>query len=231
MFSLGKNFQLFIKLTLHYNSIRTGEAIQSIKDDYENVLQQRQVVTRFPEAWNKLIEDADEFLLDVVGEKVESLCGYRPTDEQVLVFLKGLERKTDSNRKVTSPPLVQQNSAKPISTVGKTTHRHYRQQKAKASPKRFIVIMPDEKIERPTAQDTFVAALLKLIEILGEEHVISADENGSCISTVRLRDGVQPRLYGKYFISTNHGTSAKKRLLDKIASNLGVRLKIEIVDK
>ena len=216
---------------LNYKSIQTGEAVKAIEEDYRDISKQRQVATRLPEAWSKLLEEADEFLLHAVAEKTESLCGYRPTDEQVLNFLKNLERKTESNRRGTSPSLVQQNSASPIDTLGKTTHSHYRQQKSKASPKRFIVIMPDERIERPTAQDTFVAALLKLIEMRGEEHVISADENGSCISTVRLRDGVQPRLYGKYFISTNHGTSAKKRLLDKIASNLGVQLEVEMIDK
>ena len=76
---------------LNYESIRTGEAVKAIEEDYRDVLQQRQVSTRLPEAWNKLVEDGDEFLLDVVAEKVESLCGYRPTDEQVLDFLKSLE--------------------------------------------------------------------------------------------------------------------------------------------
>ena len=92
--------------------------------------------------------------------------------------------------------------------------------------------MPNgETIERPTKLDTFVEVLLKLIEMLGEEQVIGADEEGSCISTVPLRPEVQGRRYGNYFISTNHGTEAKKRLLDKIAERLGVQLKVEIVDK
>ena len=82
---------------LNYESIRTGEAVEAIKKDYEKVVQQRQVATRLPEAWSKLVEEADEFLLLAVAEKTESLCGYRPTDEQVLSFLKGL-------KKVDKPP-------------------------------------------------------------------------------------------------------------------------------
>ena len=77
---------------LNYESIRTGEAVEAIKKDYEKVVQQRQVATRLPEAWSKLVEEADEFLLLAVAEKTESLCGYRPTDEQVLSFLKGLKK-------------------------------------------------------------------------------------------------------------------------------------------
>ena len=77
---------------LNYESICTSDAIKAIEEDYRNVSRQRQVATRLPEAWSKLVEEADEFLLDVVGEKVESLCGYRPTDGQVLDFLKSLGR-------------------------------------------------------------------------------------------------------------------------------------------
>ena len=77
---------------LNYESIRTGEAVEAIKKDYEKVVQQRQVATRLPEAWSKLVEEADEFLLLAVAEKTESLCGYRPTDGQVLNFLKSLKR-------------------------------------------------------------------------------------------------------------------------------------------
>ena len=217
---------------LNYESIRTGEAVEAIKKDYENIVQQKQVATRLPEAWSKLVQEADEFLVHAVAEKTESLCGHRPTDEQVLDFLKNLERRTESDRKVSSSPSIQHNPAKPFSTEGKTTWARSGQQKAKASPRGFIVIMPnDERIESTTSQDTFVETFLKLIELLGEEKVISADITGSCISTIPLQEGVRPRSYGKYFISTNHGTTAKKRLLDRIAERLGVRLKVEIIDK
>ena len=80
---------------LNYESIRTGEAVETIKKDYEKIVQQRQVATRLPEAWNKLIKEADEFLLHAVAEKTESLSGYRPTDEQVLNFLKSLKIETE----------------------------------------------------------------------------------------------------------------------------------------
>ena len=216
---------------LNYESIRTGEAIEAIKEDYEEVVQQRQVATRLPEAWSKLVEEVDGLLLEVVAEKVESLCEHKPTDEQVLDFLKSLKRETESDRKGSPSPSVQQVPAKGVSTRGQTTWKRSQQRRAKASP-RCIVTMPNgEAIERPTKLDTFVEVLLKLIEMRGEEQVIGADEEGSCISTVPLRPEVQGRRYGNYFISTNHGTDAKKRLLDKIAKRLDVQLEVEIVDK
>ena len=215
---------------LNYESILTGEAVEAIKKDYEKVVQQRQVATRLPEAWSKLVEEADEFLLHTVAEKTESLCGYRPADEQVLSFLKSLKRETESDRKVSPPPSAQQNLAKGVSTRGPTAWKPSRQRRAKAPSPRFIVTMPDgEAIERPTKLDTFVDVLLKLIEMLGEEQVIGADEEGACISTAPLRPGVQGRRYGNYFISTNHGTEVKERLLNRVAARLGVELRVEIV--
>ena len=84
---------------LNYQSIRTGDAFQAIAHDYQNVSRQQQIEISLPEAWKKLVEEADEFLLEVVAEKTESLCGYKPTGEQVLNFLSCLDIE-----KVEAPP-------------------------------------------------------------------------------------------------------------------------------
>ena len=99
---------------LNYESIQTGEAVEAIKKDYEELLQQRQVATRLPEAWSKLIEEEDEFLLHAVAEKTENLCGYRPTDEQVLDFLNRLERIELREEPVHFSPVKMDNTPKRI---------------------------------------------------------------------------------------------------------------------
>ena len=85
----------------------------------------------------------------------------------------------------------------------------------------------DEAIEHPTSQRTFVEVLLKLIEMRGEERVLSEDKEGACISTTLLREAVRPRWYGKYSISTNHGVPAKVKLLERITERLNVELRME----
>ena len=72
---------------LNYESICTGEAIQAIAHDYQSVAKQREIKMSLPEAWTKLVQEADEFLLEVVAEKTQDLCGYKPSGEQVLNFL------------------------------------------------------------------------------------------------------------------------------------------------
>lgn len=194
---------------LNYESIRTGEAVKAIEDDYRKVSQQRQVKIRLPEAWSKLVEEADKCLLHAVAEKTEGLCGHRPTDEQVLNFLKSLDRKTELDMRASSSSPRRQN----------------------APPTRLVVTMPNgEKIEQHYATRTFAAVLLKLIDMEGEERVIDADRERRCIST-SAGNFKREAQHGKYYISTGHSTSKKKDLLERIAGRLGVQLRVEIVDR
>ena len=91
---------------LNYESIRTGEAIHAIAHDYQSVAREREIEMSLPEAWTKLVQEADEFLLEVVAEKTESLCGYKPTGEQVLDFLNCLvAEKSEGPPKKEAGPL------------------------------------------------------------------------------------------------------------------------------
>ena len=202
---------------LNYNSIRTGEAVKAIEEDYRNVSRQRQVATRLPEAWNKLVEEADEFLVHTVAEKTESLCGYKPTNEQVLDFLKGLKRETELHVKEVPSlptPLVQ-------------SIPNYGSGKQKAPPKRLVVTMPNgEVIQHNNAMDTFREVIFKL----GAEEVLRVDTERMLISTEPIpKRRTTP--YRGYYITENHGTLAKQNFLRKIASRLDIQMRIEIVDK
>ncbi len=202
---------------LNYKAMCSGEAAKAIEEDYRNVSRQRQVATRLPEAWDKLVEEADEFLLHTVAEKTESLCGYKPTNQQVLDFLKGLKRETElHDKKVPSPtpPLLQ-----PIPNYGSG--------KQKAPAKRLIVTMPNgEVIQHNNAMDTFREVIFKL----GPEEVLRVDTERMLISTEPIpKRRTTP--YRGYYVTENHGTAAKQNFLRKIASRLGIQMRIEIVDK
>ena len=72
---------------LNYESIRTGEAVMAIAEDYR----QRQIETSLPKAWTELVEEKTEFLLNAIAEKVANLCRYTPESGQVLDFLRSLK--------------------------------------------------------------------------------------------------------------------------------------------
>lgn len=73
---------------LDYRAICSGEAMKAARADYQNVARERQIKDTLPQAWRKLVEDEDELLLELVADRVESLCGYKPDPDMVAGFLR-----------------------------------------------------------------------------------------------------------------------------------------------
>ena len=191
---------------LNYESIRTGEAITAIENDYRNISKQRQIERSLPEAWTELVEDADEFLIDVVAERTESLCGYKPISEQVLAFLKSLNRDRPTQG-APSPPT--DSGDRPPS------------RKKPSPPTNLIVTMPNgTRIAHHSAIKTFV----EVIERLGIERVRSVYPDFFSTS----RSSIYGYQVGQYYIKHPGGTATKKRILERTAARLGVGLEIEI---
>lgn len=52
-----------------------------------SVAQDREIRAALPEAWRKLVEEEDDLLIELVADRVESLCGYKPEPDLVAGFL------------------------------------------------------------------------------------------------------------------------------------------------
>lgn len=73
---------------LQYDSSISGAAISAAREDYRNVSRDRQMKSTLPTAWSRLLEEEDELLIELVADRVESLCGYKPAPDTVARFLK-----------------------------------------------------------------------------------------------------------------------------------------------
>lgn len=73
---------------LRHSTVASGAAIQAARDDYRNVSKDRQMLAALPKAWSQLVADEDGMLLEIVADKVESLCGFKPDPDVVAGFLK-----------------------------------------------------------------------------------------------------------------------------------------------
>lgn len=49
---------------------------------------ERQILAALPVAWDRLVGDEDEMLLEIVADRVENLCGFKPDPDTVAKFLK-----------------------------------------------------------------------------------------------------------------------------------------------
>lgn len=72
---------------LHQNCT-SGSAIEAARSDYRSVAKERQILSALPEAWQKLVHEEDELLLEIVADRVESICGFKPSPDAVAAFLK-----------------------------------------------------------------------------------------------------------------------------------------------
>ena len=75
---------------LSFSEVGHGNALENAREDYKNVSKERQAKANIPIAWEKLLEDKDELLTEVVSEKVESICGFKPTQKQIITYLSSL---------------------------------------------------------------------------------------------------------------------------------------------
>ena len=105
---------------LNFSRVKSGEAIESARTDYKDISKRKIASNEIPKAWNELISEPDELLIDLIAEKAESLCGFRPAPEDVEAFLLSTPKTSTSNRPlprseaITAPIAIQQ----PVSERG-----------------------------------------------------------------------------------------------------------------
>ncbi len=73
---------------LSHSRCASGAALQAAREDYGNVSRHRQMLATLPEAWSKLVTEEDDLLIELIADKVESLCGFKPDVDTVARFLR-----------------------------------------------------------------------------------------------------------------------------------------------
>lgn len=200
---------------LNYESVKTGKVAKVIVEDYQNIVNQRQIKDRLPEVWHELVQEKNEYLLLAMMEKAKDKIGHEPTEDQVLTFLNSLKKTPEFSQK--------HKQSQPGSEYTSDF-----QQTSSVQQELVVTMLNGEVINHKRASNTFV----EVIEKLGIERV--KDLNKKYIIPL-ISDSEHPKYNqgksGNYYIMTGSSTKTKKRLLDEIALDLGVRLDVEIVDK
>lgn len=83
---LGECAARLTRYLLH-SAVSSGTAIQAARDDYRLVTKDREMQAAMPKAWAQLIAHPDEALLEIVADRVETLCGFKPDLDMVAHFL------------------------------------------------------------------------------------------------------------------------------------------------
>ncbi len=208
---------------LSFDNVRNGEALEKARKDYKNVSKKRQTKANIPLAWEKLLEENDEMLIDVISEKVESICGYKPTELQIIEFLKSL---------TTEVTHIQKPSRQKKSVVTNQEIPSSKQLRKKTDTrKKLKVTFPDgTEVCLPNVANTMVEVIKKI----GFERVRSLGiEMYSCplVSHTKLKKDkyvwsmAEPHMY----IFTHSNTNKKESQLLEINDRLSLGLRIEKV--
>ena len=72
---------------LSKDNITSGKAIQNAEAIYEGQQKLNILKETLPKAWNKIIDEADDLLIDLINETAEKLCGFKAATELVEQFL------------------------------------------------------------------------------------------------------------------------------------------------
>ncbi|MBT1248695.1 restriction endonuclease subunit R [Thermosipho sp. 1244] len=73
---------------LSKENVISGKALESAENLYKNKQKQYLIKETLLKAWEKIITEPDELLIELLAEMTEKLCGYKPDNEIVKEFLK-----------------------------------------------------------------------------------------------------------------------------------------------
>ncbi|HCT58836.1 MAG TPA: hypothetical protein DGD08_16675 [Gemmatimonas aurantiaca] len=79
---------------LKRDRVLDGSALTSARADYKDVARLRQIEVTLPRAWSALLKEEDSLLLDLLAEKVEDICGYKPDLEACSRFVASISSAT-----------------------------------------------------------------------------------------------------------------------------------------
>lgn len=72
---------------LEYQRVISGEALATARDDYKDVTRVRDIAAAIPKAWHQLLSGPDELLVDLLADRVEDICGYKPNLDDCSRFI------------------------------------------------------------------------------------------------------------------------------------------------
>lgn len=86
----------FEKYLLRAN-VASGESIKHAEDLIRSVQKKNILKLNMPIAWNAIISEPDELLIELIEEKTERICGFRPSPDEVSAFLQKYYNQLSTN--------------------------------------------------------------------------------------------------------------------------------------
>jgi len=76
---------------LSKKNIESGKSVQHAESIHKGKLKEKAIQEALPEAWNRILEEPDSLLVELLAERTERICSYKPELTNVTKFLKQYE--------------------------------------------------------------------------------------------------------------------------------------------
>lgn len=140
---------------LSKENMASGKAVENAEAVYKGQQKNKILRETLPKAWNKIIEEADEILIDLINDTTEKICGYKSDSEMIEQFLSRHRRQLMVSEGVESSRISETTGVSPSGLQGNYTDK---------SPTAFY--FKDIKYEIRSWKEL----LMKLCELINESH-------------------------------------------------------------
>lgn len=112
------------KRFLSKKEVKDGFAVNKARELKNKNKIQILIDATIPEAWNALLEEQNELLLDLLAEKVREICSYHPDEKQIKDFVASLYRQSiesyeEEGNSVIAPPNIGKIAGESIGKMSK----------------------------------------------------------------------------------------------------------------
>ncbi|MEK6590984.1 MAG: type I restriction endonuclease [Nitrospinota bacterium] len=73
---------------LSKKNIESDKALHNAEDIHKGKLKEKAIHDALPESWNRIIEEPDSLIVELIAERTERICSYKPELTEVSKFLK-----------------------------------------------------------------------------------------------------------------------------------------------
>jgi len=98
---------------LSRENVEDDSAVKSAQEILKSRKRTDSIRKALPEAWRRILTEPDELLVDIIAERTEAVCGYRPEGEDVILFIANLSKPQSTvteTAAVTTRPVVRRSS-------------------------------------------------------------------------------------------------------------------------
>ena len=222
--SVMEHFEKF----LSKRAVASGEALRQAKEIKESREKHKLIKKALPKAWAQLLQEPDEFLLEVLSERVESICGYRPQTEILKDFIRTIaEKETKSVEFLESSE--RQKAPEPSSARIKS-------KKVKSRQKGTIVTINNRRFEASTIKELYFRVLKYLydngyIDKVKDKIPFATSRKRYLIAREPIHPGGNrfwvPIEYQGYFMETHKGYKEALKQLESFVQECGLDISYE----